>query len=236
MSLRDTIEAARREAEDNIEARSTKEIDEAEAKEAEREGDRPTFEYRASAATARPARKRAASVTMEHEGKKKNRLFPTREEREQEKAKEAAKEAKAAAKAPSSKAELQTDAMGAVLRMTPDFPKRRRIWLGLIIVGILAAIPSFILVFVVGGDKIKDLSSPGAIASIVCLVVAYIGLFGSIFYDRKYVRPLRDQAKKKVEAMNDRQLKEVIMKDAKLRAQKLAEKIGKSEDEVQAKK
>ena len=178
MSLRDTIEGARREAEGNVVGRPKKEV-ESLVGDDERKG----FS-RSSAAKARPAREAAASVRSA--SKPDTGVFgksETKEEKRDRKRRER------------EESDLKTRAYDLVLRNMPEYRRTDRVFWIVVGVGMAFAIVSLVGMYAFGNEV--DITTVQGMVASGSLLVAYACIIGAIIYDFVKRRPVRKQARRK---------------------------------------
>lgn len=202
MSLRDTIEGARREAEGNVVGRPKKEV---EAVTGASEGERRGFS-RSSSAHAKPARDAAASVRTESKSATSSSggLFggpagETKEQKRERKRREREEQ------------NLRSRTYEAVLRTMPGFRKTERVFWILVGAGFALAVVSLVSVWVFGEPT--DTSSPTSIVSTTALVAAYAFIIAGIIYDFARRRPFRKQAQARVDNLSEKKLLEVYERE-----------------------
>ena len=199
MSLRDTIEGARREAEGNAVGRPSKEAESVAAPEEEKKG----FS-RSSAAKARPAREAAASVRVSSKPKAAS-INETKEEKRDRKRREREEQ------------DMRTRAYDALLRSDPDYRRTEKVFWIAVGVGFVLAVASLVLAYAFGDQT--DVSTPMGVASVVTLVAAYVLIIGSFIYDFAKRRPIRKRVEAQLRGISDKKLLEIFEKerDAKLK-------------------
>ncbi len=205
MSLRDTIEGARREAEGNVVGRPKKEV-ESLVGDDERKG----FS-RSSAAKARPAREAAASVRSA--SKPDAGVFgksETKEEKRDRKRRER------------EESDLKTRAYDLVLRNMPEYRRTDRIFWIVVGVGMAFAIVSLVGMYAFGNEV--DITTVQGMVASGSLLVAYACIIGAIIYDFVKRRPFRKQAQASVNGLSEKRLVELFEQE---RAKQLARKAAK---------
>lgn len=198
MSLRDTIDGARREAEGNMVGRPKKE---AEAVTSDGEEGNKGFARR-SAAKAKPSREAAASVRMASKPKQTGLLggpSETKEEKRERKQRERAE------------SDLRTRAYDLVLRGMDGYRKSEKVFWVLVGGGMVLAVASLVLAYMFG--ETTDLSTWQGILSVVTLVAAYALIIGAFIFDLVKRRPYRKQAEARVRGLSEKGLAELFDKE-----------------------
>ena len=207
MSLRDTIEGARREAEGNVVGRPKKESEAVTGSDDERHG----FS-RSSAAKARPAREAASSVrTVKKSSSGAAPAVETKEQKKERKRRER------------EEADLRNRVYDAVLRGIEGYRKTERTFWVLVGVGFGLAVISLAINWATGGTT--DLSSPAGISSTTTLVLAYGFIIAGIVYDFAKRRPYRKQAQARVSGLTDKKLYSLYEHERAAEEKRTAEKI-----------
>ena len=202
MSLIDTIKGAREEAEQAGSLIGNRKADEA-------AGEKTTATSqsyaRKTAANAKPVREKAGSIkTASSDGKM------TKEEK------------KAAREKRRSDEDLAYDAKRAALDMMPGYQRTQRIWWGLLISGMVCTVIAW---GALRGVSAENAGNSGiAIATSVMMVLAYVLVIGAFIYDIVKVRPMRNEADKKVSSMTKKRMQKVIDENEERKA---AEKAAK---------
>ena len=204
MSLRDTIEGARREAEGNAVGRPSKEAEATVAPEEEKRG----FS-RSSAAKARPAREAASSVRVASKPKAAS-ITETKEEKRERRRLEREEQ------------DMRNRAYDLILRANPEYCQTERVFWIVIGVGFVLAIISLVAAYAFGDQP--DMSTWQGVVSVVSLVVAYVLIIGGFVYDLAKRRPIRKKVEAQMRGMNDKKLLEVFEQDRKDQLKKKAEK------------
>lgn len=179
---------------------------------------------RKSAGSAKPARAAASSVRVEPASSRAKRKQAERGES----LVGLSKEEKRARKR---EQRLREDRAYAVsnelLRDEPEYKSRRRVFWGLLAVGVVATVIVWIMMtmFPAGTDGTVQ------IAQIAGLVVAYATIIGSFIYDLARIRPIRNDARRRAEGMSESKqialLEAVAAKDKEKRGKRKAAKDGK---------
>lgn len=208
MSLRDTIEAARREAEGNVVGRPKREAEAAASESGERKG----FS-RSSAAKAKPAREAASSVRTGSSPSKTDvlgRATETKEEKRDRRRRER------------EESDFRNRAYDLILRGMPDYRRTERMFWIVVGAGLVLAVISLACVYFFGEST--DMSSWQGILSIGSLVGAYAFIIAGIVYDFVKRRPFRKQAQARVEGLSDKRLMDLYERES---ARQAAEKDAK---------
>ena len=211
MSLRDTIDGARREAEGNIIGRPKKEAETTTDKASEE--DKKGFARR-SAANAKPSREAAASVRVGAKPKQTGLFGGDKSETKDEK-----RERKRRERAES---DLRTRAYDLVLRGMEGYRKSEKIFWVIVGLGMVLAIASLACAYAFGEQT--DLSSWQGILSVATLVGAYALIIGAFIYDLVKRRPYRKEAEARVQGLSEKKLTELFEQE---RAAELARKAKK---------
>ena len=197
MSLRDTIEGARREAEGNAVGRPKKEAENMASGEEEKKG----FS-RSSAAKAKPTREAAASVRVASKPKQTGAVggpAETKEEKRERKRREREEQ------------DLRTRAYDVVLRNTPEYRSTERGFWIVVGVGFALAVISLIAAYAFGSEP--DLSTVEGVVSVVSLVAAYALIIGGFVFDLAKRRPIRKRVEAQLRGNSDKKLLEILEQD-----------------------
>ncbi len=209
MSLRDTIEGARREAEGNAVGRPKKEAEAVAAESDEKRG----FS-RSSAAKAKPAREAAASVRTGSASSSKPSIFGDKNESKEEKRERKRKERE--------ESDLRNRAYDLVLRSMPDYRRTERVFWIMVGVGMALAVISLVCVYLYG--ETTNMSTWQGALSMGTLVGAYVCIIAAIIYDFVKRRPFRKQVQARVNGLTDKKLADLLEEE---RARQIAEKAAK---------
>lgn len=217
MSLRDTIDGARREAEGNIVGRPKKEAEAVTDKSAEEE--KKGFARR-SAANAKPSREAAASVRVSSKPKAEGGLFggdksETKDQKRERKRRERAE------------SDLRTRAYDLVLRSIEGYRKSEKVFWAIVGGGMVLAIVSLVCAYAFGEQT--DLSTWQGMLSVGTLVAAYALIIGGFIYDLVKRRPYRKEAEARVRGLSEKKLAELFEQE---RARELARKAKKGEKDA----
>lgn len=220
MSLRDTIDGARKEAQEaggltgNVKSAAPKaEKPERGAKaekpgkdEAEKRDPMTTRSYHSSAAGAKPSREAASTVRAASSGSSTGvggGLFgggstpAEKEARKEEKRRQREEE------------DFRQRGYDLILRSNEKYRRTDRTWWILIGVGFGMTIVSLILVWAFPADSTNYQTIVG-IASVASLVLAYGLIIGAFVYDWRVRRPVRKAAERKVASYSDKKLAELF--------------------------
>lgn len=209
MSLKDTIEGARREAEGNAVGRPKKEAEAVTSTSEERKG----FS-RSSAAKARPVREAGASVRVESKAKASGPgRAETKEEKKERKRREREEE------------DIRNRAYDLVLRELPGYKKTEKVFWAFLGVGMALAVVSLVCAYIFGQNT--DLGTWQGILSVASLVLAYAAIIGSFIYDMVKRRPFRKAAEARVRGLSDKKLLELFQRASAEASAKKVEKDAK---------
>lgn len=216
MSLRETLEAAKQEAQEGGSLFFGKGKGEEEGEEASPAATTTGFSRR-STAKAKPTRERAASVrvvTVEdakagRSGKKPSEM--TKEER------------KAESEARRSADDLRHSAATVLLAHDEEYQLTQRIWWIALGAGFVCTLISFGINYLMNKNEAYATMTYASIA-MVTLVLAYVFILGSFVYDFIKGRPIRKRVDEEVKSMSKKKLEQLVTEDAK---EKAAKKAGK---------
>ena len=211
MSLKDTIEGARREAEGNAVGRPKKEAEAIGTGEEEKKG----FS-RSSAAKARPAREAASSVRIESKPKSSGGFggpSETKDEKRERKRRERVEE------------DVRNRAYDLVLRSIPGYKETEKVFWITLGAGLVLAVLSLAAAAAFGENT--DVSTPQGFISVASLVLAYVCIIGGFIYDMVRRRPFRKRAEAQVRSLSDKKILELFEKDRKEREAKAAARAEK---------
>lgn len=114
-----------------------------------------------------------------------------------------------------------------LLKDEPEYPGRRRTWWMFLILGIIAIVVAWVLLYMIGSAS----NNPTVAAvSITCIVLAYVFIIGGFIYDYVRIRPLRNKVRAHVEGLSEAKLIAVLERASKEEAEKKAAK-GKKKSE-----
>lgn len=218
MSLRETIEGARREAAGagglglpkKDAPKDTSNADEAEE---------PRGFARRSVARAKPAREaargvRVVSASSVRSGRQvasgKSHAEMSREER------------KNARRARREQDDRVAQAARVLMRRNPEYRRDQRVWWITMGVGMALILVSTALSAFPGGNL--DYSTVAGFLAIVCLVLSYGAIIGGFVYDWRKVRPIRNAASELAASMTPKKLQQIIESDDRERATRASER------------
>ena len=216
MSLRDTINAATKEAQDGGLTFGKK------ANEAEAETEKPasTGFTKKSTAKAKPAREAGSSVRTASEPSRKSAdtggLFRKKTEKEKE-------TEKADRRKRREEEDFRRQANQILLNRNEEYRKSERMWWVVIGIGFAFTIISLIMTYVIP-DAAHDLTQPAGKISIGLLFAAYACIIGGFVYDWRKRRPVRKEIERKVDGMTQKKLAQLFEEERKLRAEEEAAK------------
>lgn len=215
MGLRETIEAAKKEAQEAGGVFSGKKDADAKS-EAEEES---TGFSRRSAARAKPTTAAASSVRVvsaedaRHgkSGKKSSEM--TKEERKAERS--SVRDAE----------DRMNMAANALLKQDKEYARTQRMWWILLGVGLGLTVISFGINYMLNRTG-ADTSGANVLVpvALISLVLAYVCIIGAFIYDLMKARPIRKRVDAEVKGMTKRRLEQIIREDAEREA---AEKAAK---------
>ena len=251
MSLRDTIDGARKEAQEagglsgNVKSAAPKaekpdrgaKAEKSGKDEAEKRDPMTTRSYHSSAAGAKPSREAASTVRAASSSGSTpgmgGGLFGGGGSPEQ---KEARKEEKRRQR---EEEDFRQRGYDLILRSNEEYRRTDRTWWILIGVGFGMTIVSLILVWAFPADSTNYQTIVG-IASVVSLVLAYGLIIGAFVYDWRVRRPVRKAAERKVASYSDKKLAELFEEQRRREnaadAARLAEKEAAKERRANKKK
>ena len=219
MSLRETIEGARREAtEAGGLGRSKK--DAPKDKPGTDEAEESHGFARRSVARAKPAREaargvRVVSASSVRSGKQapsgKSSSEMSKDERKRERRARRARE------------DLAAQAAQVLLQRNPEYRKGQRVWritmgAGMILILISTGISAF------PGGRNLDYGTVAGFFAIVCLVLSYGAIIGGFIYEWRKMKPIRTAAGNLAASMTPKKVRQVIESGDRERAAKVAAK------------
>lgn len=217
MSLRDTLEAARREAQeaDSIFAGGSGD----KAKDAQEE-ERGGFS-RKSAARARPTSAAASSVRVVSvedakrgkSGKKTSEM--TKEERKAERAARRDVE------------DRKSMAANILLKRDPVSQRGQKLWWVLLGIGLVMTLISFGINLYMQNSSATEFPILITVTAMASIVLAYVCIIGAFIYDFVKVRPVRRRIDDEVNGMSKRRIEQLIAEDVAELERKKAEKDAK---------
>lgn len=158
---------------------------------------------RKSASSAKPARPAAGSVRVVPSSAKAKRAQAERGEDLSGLSKEEKRARKAEIRRREDRIYAASDTL---MKENPRYSKLRRIWFGLLAVGILSLLGTWIVLGVSGNTADAN---AGAL-QLVLLVVAYAAVIGAFIFDFVKIRPIRNEARATAEGMSDSRLSDVL--------------------------
>lgn len=211
MSLKDTIDGARKEAAEAGSLRPGQpKGDEAEDAAEERKG----FSKR-SVSRAKPAREKSSGVRVVSStgrtvsgGKAETEM--TKEEKKARKAERRDREDRRAA--------LQQ----AILRKSGAYRKGYKLWWILLGIAVGVTVVSWLLVYYFPDDS-SNYQTPVGMVALLTMIVAYTCIIVAFVYDWRKVRPMRKQAEGMVAGMSDKKVNQMLVEDAQEREREQAE-------------
>lgn len=229
MSLRDTLEGARKEAAD-ASAKATVAKDD--APKSKEKGEKAVPEYdqlarkRPTAAKAKPAREAGSSVHKESKAQKAARSSAgTGQSKDAQKAQKARER---------EHEEFRSRGYELMLRRDPEYRATEKIWWILIGVGFGFTVISLVMAYMF--PNTANTSAAAGIAAIALLVLAYGFIIGGFVYDVVKRRPIRKRVEMQVNSMTDKKIldlfeqerREDAARQEQKEAQKAAKKAGKN--------
>lgn len=224
MSLRDTINAATKEAQDGGLTFGKK----ASEGEAEAEKSSSAGFVKKSTARAKPAREAGSSVrTVSGGGKKASEpaegglggLFRKKsaEEKESEKADRRKRR---------EEEDFRHQAYQILLNRDQEYRRGEKVWWAAIGAGFAFTIISLVLTYVLP-EASRDLTMTAGKVSIGLLTAAYACIIGAFVYDWRKRRPLRKEVEKKVDGMTQKKLSQLFEEERVRRAEEEVAKKAK---------
>jgi len=214
MSLFDTIQGAREEAEAAREGSKTRMPGETRATErargktgaegVEAEGEAGTGAgagagfTKKSASRAKPSRAAAASVRMESKASQKPAEELTKEERKARKERDRIE------------ADQRSMASNIILENTPGYKKTQRMWWTLLGAGMASVLVSWLISI---AFKAGENLTVATVISMVLLVASYVLIISAFVYDWRKARPMRKAADAKAMALTEKKMRQMIRED-----------------------
>lgn len=206
MSLRDTIEAAKREAQEAGSVFSGKEKKDADgAQQEESVGFSKRSTARAKPVTAAASSVRVVSAEDAKEGRSgKKASEMTKEERKADRAARQASD------------DRRVTVANIILKDDPEYKKTQKVWWVLLGTGLVLTIFSFGVNAYLNRVENVDtaLASRLVVAAMVTLVTAYVCIIGAFIYDLVKARPIRKRVDAEVKGMTKKKLEQLIREDA----------------------
>ena len=207
MSLRDTIDAAKREAQEAGSIFGGKEKKDADKGSQQ---DESTGFSKRSTARAKPATAAASSVRVVS-------AEDAKEGRSGKKASEMTKEERKADRAARRDADdRRVAAANILLKNDPDYAFTQKVWWVLLGAGLALTIFSFgVNSYLNRAENVDpDFASRLVIAAMVTLVVAYACIIGAFIFDLIKARPIRKRVDAEVKGLTKKKLEQIIREDA----------------------
>ena len=172
---------------------------------------------RKSAGSAKPARAAASSVRVVPASAKEKRKQAERGESLEGLSRE---EKRARKRELRLKEDRIYTASTELLKSEPDYARHRRVFWGLLVIGIIASV--FVWVVMLGlPEGSNELSTPIQIGG---LIVAYVCIISAFIYDLVKIRPLRNDARRRAEGMSDSKLVALLEESAEENRRKREER------------
>ena len=207
MSLRETLDAAKREAQEGGSLIFGKDAKDAEAEEAT-----ATRSNKRSAANAKPTRERAANVRVVSSEDAKNGATG---KKESEMSKE---ERKAARQKQRAKEDLAASVRNILLDADPAYKRTQHVWWVMLGVGFAMTLATFGINYALNNMESPDPSSPLVSIAMIAIVVAYVCVFGAFIYDWRKGRPIRKEVDARVDGMTRKKMEQIVREDAERKA------------------
>lgn len=213
MSLRETINAAKREAQEANAPLAKKD-----EKDATDEYERSGFSKR-SVTRAKPAREAASGVRVvgasgssrKSSGSGKAPVEMTKDEK------------KRARRERRDEADRRASASQIVLKQIPGYKRSQHVWWGLLGTGFVCTIISWLLPNLFP-QQVNEGTTPMGIAVFIMLVAAYALIISAFVYDWRVVRPMRKKAEATTGAMTNKKVTKVLRGEANEIAREQAER------------
>ncbi|MBR2682228.1 MAG: hypothetical protein IKE22_03070 [Atopobiaceae bacterium] len=206
MTLRETIEAAKLEAQEAGSIFTSKESKEEEPEKRESTG----FSKR-STARAKPVSSAASSVRvvsaedakMGRSGKKTSEM--TKEERKAERA------------AVRDREDLMTSAASILLKRDEEYKRNQRIWWILLGIGLALSLIALGINYLLShGQQSEQL----VVVAMVTIMMAYVSIIAAFIFDLTKSRPIRRRVDGEVKSMSRKKLEQIVREDAEEKAAK----------------
>lgn len=215
MSLLDTINAAKKEAEEaGTLPKPTAKGDCIQSREATDDADERGGFSRRSTARAKPSREAASGVrTVSAKGSKTGKAESAMSKEERREYRRARRDAE----------DRRRTASRVLLGQDMRYRRGQRVWWILLGVGLACTVLSW----VIGAnfaDAANNPTSPAGIVMVLLVTAAYACIVIAFIYDWRKVRPLRNAADKAVAAMTNKKVSQVLEADAKKFARERAER------------
>ena len=213
MSLRETINAAKREAQEANAPLAKKD-----EKDAADEDERSGFSKR-SVTRAKPAREAASGVRVvgaSGGGRTSSASGKTPVEMTKDEKKRARRERR-------DEADRRASASQIVLKQIPGYKRSQHVWWGLLGTGFVCTIISWLLPNLFP-QQVNEGTTPMGIAVFIMLVAAYALIISAFVYDWRVVRPMRKKAEATTGAMTNKKVTKVLRGEANEIAREQAER------------
>ena len=213
MSLRETINAAKREAQEANAPLAKKD-----EKDAADEDERSGFSKR-SVTRAKPAREAASGVRVvgaSGGGRTSSASGKTPVEMTKDEKKRARRERR-------DEADRRASASQIVLKQIPGYKRSQHVWWGLLGTGFVCTIISWLLPNLFP-QQVNEGTTPMGVAVFIMLVAAYALIISAFVYDWRVVRPMRKKAEATTGAMTNKKVTKVLRGEANEIAREQAER------------
>lgn len=166
---------------------------------------------RKSASSAKPAREAAGSVRVVPSSSKAKRAQLERGEDLSRLSKEERKARKAEINRAEDRVYSVTDQL---MKEDPAYPRLRRIWWMLLVLGIVSLVLAWVVLTVGEGDESLQL------VQISLIVLAYAAIIGAFIFDMAKIRPIRNAARMEAEGMSESRKDAVLERRAAAKSKK----------------
>lgn len=118
----------------------------------------------------------------------------------------------------------------AMLKADELYTSRRRMWWVFLGLGLVFVVAAFVSGYIGApdGSNMYDLSTTGGVLSVVSLVLAYVFIITSLFYEWMKIRPIRNEKRDKVTSLSPKKrramLADLYEADERKRAEKKSAK------------
>ena len=235
MSLRDTLEGARKEVADASSKANVAKDDAPKSKDKAKD-DKAVPEYdqlarkRPTAAKAKPAREAGSSVRKEASGSGAKRSAASTVSSSKPMSKDEKKAERARQREHD---DFRNRGYELMLRRNEEYHRTERTWWVLLGVGFACTVASMVLAYVL--PQANDVSTAMGVFAVILLVAAYAFIIGSFVYDFAKRRPIRKRVEQQVASMTDKKIldlfeqerRETAAKDAAKEAAEAAKKAAK---------
>ena len=124
-------------------------------------------------------------------------------------------------------------AVNVLLKQDPRYSTYRKIWWGLLGVGLAMTVVSWACMFVFPANPNNPSETMGLVST-VALIAAYAFIIGGFAFDWIKVRPMRRKAEAEAASMTDKKLGQLIQSDYAAKEEKKAAKIAAASNETAA--